>query len=122
MFAEPARTSPASLREGLYRDRGVTLEIVGLPSYLGDFDTLFAASVRAAPVVLGAFARYVGEAYSGPLPQPPATAARKRAGPVLAPRSAPCCAAALPPGPPSGGCRSGVKNSRPTPFSWSRPN
>ena len=61
MFAEPDRTSPASLSEGLYRDRGVTLEIVGLPSYLKDFDTLFAASVRAAPVVLGAFARYAGE-------------------------------------------------------------
>ena len=76
MFAEPDRTSPASMREGLYRDRGVTLEIVGLPSYLGDFDTLLAASVRAAPVVLGAFARYAGEPHSGPMPQPPAMIAR----------------------------------------------
>lgn len=76
MFAEPDRTSPASMREGLYRDRGVTLEIVGLPSFLTDFDTLFAASVRAAPVVLGAFARYAGEPHSGPMPQPPAMIAR----------------------------------------------
>lgn len=76
MFAEPDRTSPASMREGLYRDRGVTLEIVGLPSFLTDFDTLLAASVRAAPLVLGAFARYAGEPYSGPLPQPPAMIAR----------------------------------------------
>ena len=76
MFAEPDRTSPVRLGEGLYRDRGVTLEIVGLPSFLADFDTLFTASVRAAPVVLGAFARYTGERYTGPQPQLPAMIAR----------------------------------------------
>ena len=76
MFAEPDRTSPARMREGLYRDRGISLEIAGLPAFLADFDTLFAASVRAAPVVLGAFARYSGEQYHGPTPQPPAMIAR----------------------------------------------
>lgn len=76
MFAEPDRTSPARMRQGLFRDRGITLEIAGLPAFMADFDTLFAASVRAAPVVLGAFARYVGEPYQGAMPPPPAMIAR----------------------------------------------
>ena len=50
MFAEPDRTSPARLQQDIYRNRGISLEIAGLPAALADFDALFAASLRAAPI------------------------------------------------------------------------
>lgn len=92
MFAEPDRTSPTRMREGLYQHRGVTLDILGLPSSLADFDALFAASVRSAPVVLGAFARYSGERSDSPKPQAPAMIARGG-------KNAPACDAYLPTAP-----------------------
>ena len=76
MFAEPDRTSPARMQQDIYSNRGISLEIAGLPAALADFDALFAASLRAAPVVLGAFARYTGEPGGGPQPRPPAMIAR----------------------------------------------
>ncbi|MDR2893062.1 MAG: adenylate/guanylate cyclase domain-containing protein [Deltaproteobacteria bacterium] len=58
MFAEADRTSPAAMRETLSKDKGVNLQFNGLPGELADYDTLFAASLRTAPAVLGAFARF----------------------------------------------------------------
>ena len=76
MFAEPDRTSPARMREDLHRDRGVSLEIAGLPASMADYDRLLAMALRETPVVLGAFARYGGEPYHGAMPHAPAMVAR----------------------------------------------
>lgn len=76
LFAEPDRTSPDRIREMLLRDKGLHLRIEGLAPRQADYDGAFAASVGAAPVVLGAFARYGAEALAGPMPRPPALIAR----------------------------------------------
>ncbi|MDR1647501.1 MAG: adenylate/guanylate cyclase domain-containing protein [Zoogloeaceae bacterium] len=62
LFTEADRTSPERLRATLLRDRGVTLNLDGLPQGLRDFDQLLADVLRQGPAVLGFYGRFTGAA------------------------------------------------------------
>ncbi|MDR1396459.1 MAG: adenylate/guanylate cyclase domain-containing protein [Desulfarculales bacterium] len=60
MLSEPDRSSPDHMRAYLKRDKSVSLDFVGLPPELYDYDRLLARTLKEIPAVLGAYASFAG--------------------------------------------------------------
>lgn len=68
IFSEPDNASPDEIKSYIKRDRGVELDFGGLPPELYNYDRLLAQTVKDAPVVLGAYARFDNSATESNLP------------------------------------------------------
>ncbi|MBU0483266.1 MAG: adenylate/guanylate cyclase domain-containing protein [Proteobacteria bacterium] len=68
LFAEPDRSSPASIQKELKRDLQVEIEFTGLPNALLDNDQLLAANLKDGPYVMGYFFDFDQSAPANPNP------------------------------------------------------
>ena len=83
MLTEADRSSPERMRDALRRDAGLDIGFTGLPEQMLDYDALFAETLSALPVVLGAYAVFDGSiAQNASMPPPVSFVARMRPGAV----------------------------------------
>jgi adenylate cyclase len=71
MFSEADRSSPERMRAYLKRDKSVSLDFVGLPTELYDYDRLLARTLEEVPAVLGAYAAFEGPKEAAAAADPP---------------------------------------------------